>query len=188
MTQPLMPKATAVWLIDNTALTFEQIADFTGIHMLEIQAMADGDVSGSIVGFDPILNGQLTKEEIERCEKDEKASLTLIESDAAKIMRTAGAKYTPMSRRGDKPDAIMWLVKNHPELSDAQICKLIGTTKPSVVAIREKTHKNIAAIRPRNPVTLGLCTEANLEKAVVLAYKKNPDAIKASEYESATIA
>lgn len=188
MTRPLMPKATAVWLIDNTALTFEQIAEFTGIHMLEIQAMADGDVSGSIVGFDPILNGQLTKEEIERCEKDAKASLTLVESDAAKIMRKAGAKYTPMSRRGDKPDAIMWLVKNHPELSDAQICKLIGTTKPSVVAIREKTHKNIAAIRPRNPVTLGLCTEANLEKAVVLAYKKNPDAIKASEYESAGLA
>ena len=100
MTRPLMPKATAVWLIDNTALTFEQIAEFTGIHMLEIQAMADGDVSGSIVGFDPILNGQLTKEEIERCEKDAKASLTLVESDAAKMMRKAGAKYTPMSRRG----------------------------------------------------------------------------------------
>lgn len=181
MPLPLMPKATAMWLIDNTALTFEQIADFTGIHMLEVQAMADGDVSGGIVGFDPILNGQLTKDEIARCESDETARLVLLESEASAVMRNRVAKYTPVSRRLDRPDAIMWLVKNHPELSDAQICKLVGTTKPSIVAIRSKTHKNIANIRPRNPVTLGLCSEALLEKAVVLAYKKNPKAAEIAD-------
>ena len=174
MPLPLMPRATTMWLIDNTTLTFDQIADFTGIHMLEIQAMADGDVAGGIVGFDPIFNGQLTKEEIARCEQDENARLKLLETEAASVMRNRTSRYTPVSRRSDKPDAIMWIVKNHPELSDVQICKLIGTTKPSIMAIREKTHKNIANIKPRNPVTLGLCSEADLEKAVAVAFgRKN---------------
>ncbi len=169
MPLPLMPKATAVWLIDNTSLTFEQIADFCGLHSLEIQAMADGDVSGSIVGLDPIMNGQLTKEEISRCEADKEARLVLLENEASVTIRNKNAKYTPVSRRGDRPDAIMWLIRNHPELSDTQICKLIGTTKPSINAIRDKTHKNIVNIKPRNPVTLGLCREADLEKAVIIA-------------------
>ncbi len=174
MPLPLMPKATAVWLIDNTSLTFDQIAEFCGLHALEIQAMADGDVSGSIVGLDPVLNGQLAKEEIARCEADESSRLVLLEDEASAAVRNKGAKYTPVSRRGDRPDAIMWLVRNHPELSDAQICKLIGTTKPSIKAIRDKSHKNIANIKPRNPVTLGLCREADLEKAVVIARGRNP--------------
>ena len=172
MPLPLMPKATAMWLIDNTTLTFDQISEFTGIHMLEIQAMADGDVAGGIVGFDPILNGQLTKEEIERCEQDENAKLKLLETEATAVMRNRAAKYTPVAKRSDKPDAIMWVLRNHPELSDMQICKLIGTTKPTINSVRDRTHKKILDIRPRNPITLGICTEANLEKAVAIALER----------------
>ena len=184
MTLPLMPKATAMWLIDNTTLTFDQIAEFTGIHMLEIQAMADGDVSGGIVGFDPVLNGQLTKEEIARCEQDENAKLQLLETEATVVMRNRAAKYTPVARRSDKPDAIMWVLRNHPELSDTQICKLIGTTKPSIAAIRDRTHKKILDIKPRNPVTLGLCTEAALEKAAAIAFDRQKRAAAAEENNS----
>lgn len=172
MSYPLMPKATAVWLIDNTALSFDQIADFTGIHILEIQAMADGDVLGATVGLDPVMNGQLTKEEIARCEADPSAKLELVKSGLEEYFNRKKSHYTPVSRRSGRPSAIMWLIRNLPELSDAQICKLVSTTKPSILAIRNKTHKNIANIEPRNPVSLGLCSEEALEKAVIIARDK----------------
>ncbi|WP_142849841.1 DUF1013 domain-containing protein [Telmatospirillum sp. J64-1] len=169
MALPLMPKATAVWLVENTTLTFEQIADFCGMHSLEVQAIADGEVATGIVGLDPVASGQLTQEEIARCEKDENARLRLIASEISQP-KSKGARYTPVSKRQDRPDAIAWLLKHHPELTDAQICKLIGTTKPTILAVRDRTHWNAANIKPRNPVTLGLCTEADLEKQVVLAH------------------
>lgn len=170
MVQPLMPKATAVWLVENTTLSFEQIADFCGLHSLEIQAIADGEVATGIVGLDPIGNGQLTTAEITRCEADPDARLKMQVLDYPQpSARGKGARYTPVSKRQDRPDAIAWLLKHHPELSDAQLCKLIGTTKPTLQAVRDKSHWNATNIRARNPVTLGLCTEADLEKAVVLA-------------------
>jgi hypothetical protein len=170
MALPLMPKATAVWLVENTALSFEQIADFCGLHPLEVQAIADGEVATGIVGLDPVANGQLTRAEIGRCEADQDAALKLIVTDFPQPRaKPKGARYTPVSKRQDRPDAIAWLLKHHPELSDAQLCKLIGTTKPTIQSVREKTHWNAANIKARNPVTLGLCTEADLEKAVALA-------------------
>jgi hypothetical protein len=173
MDYPLMPKATAVWLFENTVLTFDQIAEFCGLHSLEIQAIADGDVASRMVGHDPIVAGQLTKEEIERCEKDPDAKLQLKQSTATDIQkRRKGARYTPVSRRQDKPDAISWLLKHHPELSDNQICKLIGTTKKTIEAIRDKTHWNTANLKSKNPVTLGLCKEVDIEKAVAVASRK----------------
>lgn len=174
MALPLMPKATAVWLVDNTALTFEQIAEFCGMHSLEVQAIADGEVATGIVGQDPIANGQLTKAEIERCEKNDSASLKLSISDIPRPQQRAkGARYTPVSKRHDRPDAIAWLLKHHPELSDAQIQKLLGTTKPTINAVRDRTHWNAANIKPRNPVTLGLCTEADLEKEIAIAPRRS---------------
>ena len=173
MALPLMPKATAVWLVDNTTLTFDQIADFTGMHELEIQAIADGEVAVGIVGVDPTSNGQLTAEEIKRCEGKPKQSLKLSKSDIPKPKaRSKGARYTPVSKRQDRPDAISWLLRHHPDLADAQISRLLGTTKPTIKSIRDRTHWNIANIKPQNPVTLGLCTEAELEKALVLADKR----------------
>jgi len=169
MALPLMPKATAVWLVENTTLSFDQIADFCGIHTLEVQAIADGEVAIGIVGLDPIANGQLTREEISRCEQDDTASLMLASTPDLAQAKARGARYTPVSKRQDKPDAIAWLVKHHPELSDAQLCKLIGTTKETIAKIRDRSHWNTANIKPRNPVTLGLCTEADLEKSVILA-------------------
>jgi hypothetical protein len=170
MSLPLMPKATAVWLVENTALSFEQIADFCGLHSLEVQAIADGEVAVGITGLDPVANGQVTAAEIKRCEADQDAHLKLIESDFLNTRdKPKGARYTPVSKRQDRPDALAWILKHHPDLSDAQICKLIGTTKPTIQAIREKTHWNATNIKPRNPVTLGLCTEADLEKAVALS-------------------
>lgn len=172
MSLPLMPKATAVWLVENTSLTFEQIARFCGMHSLEIQAIADGDVGASMMGLNPIMNGQLTKEEIARCEADEKAVLKRTVSDLPALMpRSKGARYTPVSKRQDKPDAIAWLLKHHPELSDLQIRRLLGTTKNSIDAIRDRTHRNISNIKARNPVMLGLCTEIDLNKAVAEAQK-----------------
>lgn len=174
MALPLMPKATAVWLVDNTALTFEQIAEFCGMHSLEVQAIADGEVATGIVGQDPIASGQLTKAEIERCEKNDSASLKLSISDIPRPQQRAkGARYTPVSKRHDRPDAIAWLLKHHPELSDAQIQKLLGTTKPTINAVRDRTHWNAANIKPRNPVTLGLCTEADLEKEIAIAPRRS---------------
>jgi len=170
MALPLMPKATAVWLVDNTALSFEQIAEFCGMHELEVQAIADGEVATGIVGQDPIANGQLTADEIARCEKDPNAKLRLSVSDIPRPQaRAKGARYTPVSKRHDRPDAIAWLLKHHPELADSQIQKLLGTTKPTINAVRDRTHWNAANIKPRNPVTLGLCTESDLEKEIALA-------------------
>lgn len=170
MALPLMPKATAVWLVENTALTFEQIADFCGLHPLEVQAIADGEVATGIVGLDPIANGQISKAELERCEADADLRLKINVTDYPQPrQKPKGARYTPVSKRQDRPDAIAWLLKHHPELSDAQLSKLIGTTKPTIQSVREKTHWNATNIKPRNPVTLGLCTEADLEKAVAIA-------------------
>ncbi|HIJ64129.1 MAG TPA: DUF1013 domain-containing protein [Rhodospirillaceae bacterium] len=173
MALPLMPKATAVWLVENTTLSFDQIAEFCGIHALEVQAIADGEVAIGIVGLDPTTNGQLTREEIDRCEKDEESHLRLSTLPELAHGKTKGARYTPVSKRQDKPDAVAWLLKHHPEISDAQVCKLIGTTKDTIAKVRDRSHWNTANIKPRNPVTLGLCTEADLEKVVVLARPRN---------------
>ena len=167
MTQLLMPKATAVWLIDNTALTFEQIGDFCELHHLEVQAIADGEVSGGIQGYDPIQNNQLSAEEIQRCEADPEARLVLSESHLpAPTLRTKGPRYVPVARRGDKPDGIAWLVKHHPELKDSQIVKLIGTTKETITKIRERTHWNISNISAKHPAMLGLCKQTDLDAAI----------------------
>lgn len=167
MTLPLMPKATAVWLVENTALTFEQIAEFCGMHPLEVQGIADGEVSSSVRGLDPVAGGQLTAEEIERCEKDVKAHLE-IKSTAKQYIskKSKGSRYTPVARRQDKPDAIAWLIKHFPTMTDAQICKLVGTTKNTINAVRGKTHWNSSNIKPRDPVLLGLCTQTHLDAAV----------------------
>ncbi|EWY38197.1 hypothetical protein N825_14925 [Skermanella stibiiresistens SB22] len=167
MPLPLMPKATAVWLVENTSLTFEQIAAFCGLHSLEIKAIADGEVAVGMVGLDPIANGQLSKEEIERAEKDEDARLRLLIQDLPQpVARSKGPRYTPVTKRGDKPDAIAWLVKQYPDLSDAQVSRLIGTTKPTIAAVRDRTHWNSTNIKPRSPVLLGLCTQRELEEAI----------------------
>lgn len=173
MALPLMPKATAVWLVENSTLSFEQIASFCGMHALEVQAIADGEVAVGIVGLDPVANGQLTREEIERCEKDENVYLRLSSVPDLALQKVKGARYTPVSKRQDKPDAIAWLLKHHPELSDAQLCKLIGTTKDTIAKVRDRSHWNAANIKPRNPVTLGLCSEPDLEKAVIIARPRN---------------
>jgi hypothetical protein len=170
MPLPLMPKATAVWLVENTTLTFDQIAAFCGLHPLEVQAIADGEVAIGMVGLDPIANGQLTKEEIERCEKDPDNRLQLLQADLPQpVARSKGPRYTPVTKRGDKPDAIAWLLKTHPELSDAQVCRLIGTTKPTIQSVRDKTHWNTQNIKPNDPVQLGLCTRRELEEALAQA-------------------
>ncbi|MGB0748465.1 MAG: DUF1013 domain-containing protein [Magnetospiraceae bacterium] len=170
MAHPLMPKATAVWLVENTALTFEQIADFCGLHLLEIQAIADGEVAGGIRGMDPIANGQLTQKELDRCIADPKARLKMASPKVPEAQkRPKAARYTPVSKRHDRPDAIAWLLKNYPELTDAQVSKLIGTTKPTISSVRDKTHWNSAHIKPRNPAHIGLCTIDALEKSVAVA-------------------
>ncbi|MTI09269.1 DUF1013 domain-containing protein [Curvivirga aplysinae] len=172
MSKLLMPKATAVWLIDNTTLSFEQIAAFTGLHRLEIQALADGDVAPGMQGMDPIQNGQLTRDEIARCEADDQAVLKLAKSDIPMpVVRNKGPRYTPVSKRADKPDGISWLVKHHPELTDAQIGRLIGTTKPTIQKIRDKSHWNAANFRPRSPVELGLCSQLELSTEIAKAIK-----------------
>ena len=162
MALPLMPHATAVWLVENTALTFVQIAEFCGMHQLEVQAIADGEVDVGMRGLDPLISGQLTKEEIERCQADPTTRIALAIPDIPlPIARTKGARYTPVSKRQDRPDAIAWLVKTYPELSDAQISKLIGTTKPTINAVREKSHWNTPNITPQSPASLGLCSQAD---------------------------
>lgn len=181
MALPLMPKATVVWLVENTTLSFDQIADFCGMHALEVQAIADGEVAVGIVGLDPVANGQLTADEILRCEKDDLASLRLLASPEQARYKAKSARYTPVSKRQDKPDAIAWILKHHPNLSDAQICKLIGTTKDTIAKVRDRTHWNAANIKQRNPVTLGLCSEPDLEKAVIIARGRNPVAAAAAE-------
>lgn len=171
---PLMPKATAVWLIENTGLTFEQIAHFCRLHELEVKGIADGDVAQGIKGLDPVASGQLTREEIEKGEADPSYRLKLSESNTGVPITKAkrGPRYTPVSRRQDRPDAIHWLLRYHPELSDAQIIKLVGTTKPTIQAIRDRTHWNASQIKPVDPVTLGLCSQLDLDLAVQKAARK----------------
>lgn len=173
MTAPLMPRATAVWLVENTTLTFRQIANFCELHELEIQAIADGDVSGNIIGLSPVDNGQLTLEEIRRCEGDIKADLQASELERNVKARNAKAKKVlSPSQRNDKPAAIAWIIKTYPEIRDSQICKIIGTTKPTIEAIRNGTHRDSAVLKAKNPVTIGLCSEKDLEKALLMSQPK----------------
>jgi uncharacterized protein len=173
MTLPLMPKATAVWLLDNTTLTFEQIADFCGLHPLEVKGIADGEVAIGIVGLDPVANMQLTRDEIRRCEADSHGRLHVVKSAVpVPAARAKGARYTPVTKRQDRPDAIAWLLKFHPEIGDAQIQKLLGTTKATISAVRERAHWNSPNIKPRDPVGLGICTQNELDAAVQLAHKR----------------
>ena len=171
MDRPLMPKATAVWLVENTGLTFEQIADFCGLHPLEVKGIADGEVAVGIRGLDPVAAGQLERGEVERCQQDPKARLRLARPATADVKppKRRGPRYTPLSKRQDRPDGIAWLLRHHPELTDAQICKLLGTTKATVTAVRERTHWKSQEIRPRDPVLLGLCSQTELDEAVVAA-------------------
>jgi len=178
----LMPKATAVWLVNNTTLTFEQIAAFCDLHSLEVQGIADGEVAIGIVGLDPTVNGQLTKDEIARCEADPTARLKMEKPTIPlPAPRTKGPRYTPVAKRQDKPDAVAWLVRHHPELTDAQISKLIGTTKQTIAAVRDRSHWNFANLRPRDPVLLGLCTQSDLNAAVLRARKALEKAAAAKE-------
>jgi len=171
MDRPLMPKATAVWLVDNTTLTFEQIADFCGLHPLEVKGIADGEVGAGIRGLDPVSSGQIERGEIERCQADPKHRIRLARPAAAevKLLKRREPRYTPLSKRQDRPDAIAWLLRHHPELTDQQICKLLGTTKTTVNAVRDRTHWKSAEIRPRDPVLLGLCNQVDLDAAVIAA-------------------
>jgi uncharacterized protein len=185
MPAPLMPKATAVWLVENTSLTFEQIADFCGLHPLEVQAIADGEVANQMHGLDPVANGQTTAEEIARCQADPEARLALSPKATPQVARHRGPRYTPIAKRQDKPDAIAFLLRNHPELSDAQISKLIGTTKPTIAAVRDKTHWNSPNIKPRHPVMLELCTSEELEEAINRSRaRRRPDDIVAESEQA----
>ncbi len=171
MADILMPKATAVWLVDNTSLTFEQIADFTGLHRLEIKGIADGDVAAGVRGADPIAAGQLEHGELTKAEGDSSYRMTASKPKYAKLQgtRERGRRYTPLSRRQNRPDAIAWLVRNHPELTDAQISRLVGTTKKTIESVRERTHWNSPNIKPTDPVTLDLCTQVELDSQVAKA-------------------
>lgn len=173
---PLMPKATAVWLLDNTALTFDQVADFTKMHPLEIRAIADGDAAQGIKGMDPISNGQLTREEIEKAEKNPDFRLRLQESKVVlpPQPKRKGPRYTPVSRRHERPSAILWLLRNHAELKDAQIMRLVGTTKSTIASVRDRTHWNTSSLTPIDPVTLGLCSQIELDFEVARAAKEKP--------------
>lgn len=170
MDKPLMPKATAVWLVENTALTFDQIADYCGLHPLEVKGIADGEVATGIRGLDPVAAGELERSELERCQKDPKSRLKMAKRavDIVPVKRK-GPRYTPLSKRQDRPDAIAWLLRNHPELTDPLICKLLGTTKTTVAAVRDRTHWKSSEIRPRDPVLLGLCGQVDLDEAIAKA-------------------
>ena len=169
MSLPLMPKATAVWLIDKTALTFTQIAEFCGMHPLEVQAIADGEVAQGIVGYDPVANFQVTAEEIARCEKDGEARLKLLPPANPLPKKGRGARYTPVAKRNDRPDAIAFILRNFPQLSEAQVVKLLGTTKDTIQKVRERSHWNSTNIKPRDPVILGLCSQTDLNAMVTAA-------------------
>jgi hypothetical protein len=173
---PLMPKATAVWLVDNTTLSFRQIAEFCGLHDLEVAGIADGEVAIGIKGLDPVANNQLTDDEIKRCEADPVARLKLIKREVAPPQKRRGPRYTPVSKRQDRPSAIAWLVRYHPEMEDSQIGKLVGTTKPTIQSIRNRTHWNISSIQPVDPVALGLCKQMELDAAVRKAAEKKAKA------------
>ena len=183
----LMPKASAIWLIDNTTLTFEQVAEFTGLHKVEVQALADEDVGYGIVGRDPVTSGETTQEELDKAIADDSYIMKLSRHDLPTVKtRAKGPRYTPVSKRGDKPDAISWILKHHPEISDAQIGKLVGTTKPTINAVRNRTHANISTIRPRHPAELGLCSYKELEASSdkgLRAQGKDPEAIKAERLQ-----
>ncbi len=168
---PLMPHATATWLVDNTGLSFEQIAEFCGLHILEVQAMADDLAGSKYTGRDPVHSGELTQEEIERGQADSEYSLKM-QKAPVEVTRTKGPRYTPVSKRQDKPDGIAWILRSHPEVSDAQISKLIGTTRNTITAIRERSHWNIQNIQPKDPVTLGLCSQRELDAVVAKAAKR----------------
>lgn len=172
MTLPLMPKATAVWLIDKTALTFTQIADFCGMHPLEVQAIADGEVAQGIVGYDPVANSQVTADEIRRAEADPTMRLRLAPTALPVPKRLRGSRYTPVAKRNDRPDAIAFLLRNFPQLSETQVSKLLGTTKETIQKVRERTHWNSANIKPRDPVILGLCSQTDLNAAVTQANER----------------
>lgn len=182
MATPLMPKATAIWLVEHTALTFEQIADFCGLHPLEVQAIADGEVAPGMSGLDPISNAQLTQEEIDKATADPKYRMTLAEPTIPlPSSRAKGPRYTPIAKRNDRPDAIAWLLKNEPDLTDSQISKLIGTTKATINAVRDRTHWNTPNIRPRSPMELGMCSQKELTAAVERAKRR---AAKAAAQEN----
>jgi len=174
---PLMPKATAVWLVDNTALSFDQVADFCKLHPLEVKAIADGDAAQGIKGLDPIQTGQLSREEIKKGEEEPDHRLTLLSPKVRTpetTKRKKGPRYTPVSRRQDRPNAILWLIRNHPELKDSQIMRLVGTTKSTIQGIRDRTHWNAATLSPLDPVTLGLCSQIDLDFEVQRASKEKP--------------
>ena len=171
MAQPLMPHATAAWLVDNSSLSFEQIAEFCGLHILEVQAMADDLAASKYTGRDPVHSGELSHEEIAKGQADPAYRLQM-QRAPVDVSRTKGPRYTPVSKRQDKPDGIAWIIRNHPEISDAQIGKLIGTTRNTINAIRERSHWNIANIQPKDPVTLGLCSQRELDSAVAKAAKR----------------
>lgn len=170
MAQPLMPHATASWLVDNTALSFEQIAAFCGLHILEIQAIADDMAATKLTGRDPVRAGELSMSEIEKGQANPAYRLVMLKGPD-QVRRTKGPRYTPVSKRQDKPDGISWIIRNHPEVSDGQISKLIGTTRTTIAAIRDRTHWNIANITPKDPVTLGLCSQRELDALVLKAAK-----------------
>jgi uncharacterized protein len=172
--RPLMPKATAVWLVSNTSLTFEQIAAFCGLHVLEVKGIADGDVAQGIKGLDPVTSGQLTREAIEDAERDPARQLHLAEPKVVvpETPTRKGPRYTPVSRRQDRPNAVLWLLRNHPELKDSQIMRLVGTTKPTITQIRERSHWNAPNLTPQDPVTLGLCSQIDLDAEVKKAARR----------------
>ena len=172
--RPLMPKATAVWLVSNTSLTFEQIAAFCGLHVLEVKGIADGDVAQGIKGLDPVTSGQLTREAIEEAEREPSRDLHLAEPKVIvpETPTRKGPRYTPVSRRQDRPNAVLWLMRNHPELKDSQIMRLVGTTKPTITQIRDRSHWNAPNLTPQDPVTLGLCSQTDLDNEVKKAARR----------------
>jgi len=179
-TGPLMPKATAVWLVDNTGLSFEQIADFCKLHPLEVKGIADGEVAAGIKGMDPVSSGQLSRDEIAKAERDPNHRLKLAVSQVRvpEPKRRKGPRYTPLSRRQDRPNAILWLLRSHPELKDAQIMRLVGTTKNTIQQIKDRTHWNAASLTPMDPVTLGLCSQIDLDFEVARAAKEKPATVE----------
>ena len=183
---PLMPKATAVWLVENTALSFDQVADFCKLHPLEVKAIADGDAAQGIKGLDPVLTGQLSREEIEKAVAEPDYRLKLLDPKVRlpEAKKKKGPRYTPVSRRQDRPNAILWLVRNHPELKDSQVMRLVGTTKSTISAIRERTHWNASNLQPMDPVTLGLCSQIDLDFEVQRAAKEKP---QVEQYGGATL-
>lgn len=185
MALPIMPKATAVWLVDNTGLSFEQIGEFCGMHPVEVQGIADGEVATGIIGQDPIAAVQITREELEKAEKDANHVLQLAAKAREHMdQKRKGATYTPIARRQDKPEAISWLIKNHPYLPDSKIGKLVGTTKKTIDAIRDRSHWNISNIRPKDPVMLGLCTQTALD-GMVEKYRPKMEEDEAAQTDSA---